>query len=304
MPNKRTVKIRAANDFFVMQRLPSDLIKRLGETELKVLIYGASGWDCEPSVIAEELSVSVDDAAKALAALEKLGLIDVGEERAKKAPSARAQYDSEEIADAIDGEADFKDAVDFAADKLEKQLNRNDLNTLYTMYDYYGMPADFICGVLEYCVSINRRSLSYIFNTAIGIQSEGVESYTDLEEYLKHRRTADNKSARFRSLCGWGERELSAKERNYTNRWFGELRLGFEIVKYAYDITVDNTGKVSLPYMSKIIEKWHKAGIRTVEEAKKQEGEKPKKQQRGGADAEVEKLLAAAAEKGYLKKEG
>ena len=78
------------------------------------------------------------------------------------------------------------------------------------------------------------------------------------------------------------------------------MRLSFDLVKHAYEITVNNTGEVALPYMSKILEKWFAKGIKTVEEAEKLDAKKPQKAEKG-EDAEIEELLAAAAKKGYVK---
>ena len=35
------------------------------------------------------------------------------------------------------------------------------------------------------------------------------------------------------------------------------------MLKAAYDICVDNTGKLSLPYINKVLEAWHRAGVAT-----------------------------------------
>lgn len=302
MPKKRTVQIEGTDGYFIMRKLSADILKQMTEAELKVLLYGASGGNCELAHLALELGISTDEADSALTTLEKLQLISVKEEKTKKAKSSRPQYDNEEIADAMDTSDSFKDITDYTCEKLEKQLNRNDLNTLYSLYDYYGMPAELICGVVEYCVSINRRDMAYIFNTAVAIQADGINSYEALEAYIKAKRTADTKAGRFRRLCGWGNRELSDKERTYTDRWFGEMRLSFDLVKYAYEIMVNAKHEVVLPYMSAIIEKWYANGVRTVEAAKKQNEQKPQKAEKG-IDAEVEQLLMAAAQKGYLKPE-
>lgn len=303
MTKKRTMQIPSAADCFIMRRLPADVIKQLTAAELKVLLHGAGGASCEPTRLAEELGITADEAEAALVTLEGLAIVSLKEEKNKKNKShINAQYDSEELADAIDVNDSFKIVVEFATEKLQKQLNRNDLNTLFSMYDFYGMSSEFICGVIDYCVSVNKYSLAYIFNTAVSMQADGVNSYESLQEHLKEKRATDSKASRFRRLCGWGSRELTVKERNYTERWFGEMGLSFELVKHAYEITVNNTGEVALPYMSKLLEKWHAAGIKTPAEVEKQQREKPKQKKSGGGyDAEVEQLLRSAAEKGYIK---
>lgn len=305
MTVKRTIKLLSSvDDYFIMPKMKAELLKQLSEAELKVLLYSASGGMGAINAMAEALDISADEADHALTKLETLGIVEVKEEKAKK-PKANSssQYDSEEIAEAVENDNGFRAIVNFSSDKLEKQLNRNDLNTLYALYDYYGMSPDLVCGILEYCVSMDKRALSYIFNTAVAMQADGIADYEALEGYIKAKRTADSKAGRFRKLCGIGNRELTAKERGYTDRWFGEMRLSFDIVKLAYEITVNNTGEVALPYMSKILEKWHAKGIKTAEDAEKHEANKPKKPEKGSGDKELEELMLAAANKGFIKPE-
>ena len=302
MSIKRTIKILSSVDnYFIMPKLGADVLKELTGAELKVLLYSAAGGDGNLNSMAAALDITVDETDYALQKLENMGIVAVREEKIKKPKTNHgSQYDNEEIADAMDGDDGFRAIVSYSADKLEKQLNRNDLNTLYALYDYYGMSPDLVCGIVEYCVSIGKRNLSYIFNTAVTMQADGIGSYEALEGYLKAKRTAEGKAGRFRKLCGIGNRELTTKERMFTDRWFGEMRLGFDLVKLAYEITVNNTGEVALPYMSKILEKWYAKGIKTVEEANACQEQKPKKTA-GGDDPEIEELLMAAAQKGYLK---
>ena len=42
---------------------------------------------------------------------------------------------------------------------------------------------------------------------------------------------------------------------------------GEEIIKLAYDRTVDNTGKAAFPYLNRILNRWQEKGVRTPEEA-------------------------------------
>ena len=303
MTVKRTIKLLSSvEDYFIMPKMGAETLKSLTSADLRVLLFSASGGDTNLVSMAEALGLTADEAERALERLENFGIVSVKEEKVKKVKTSHtSQYDNEEIADAMDGDGGFRGIVSFSSDKLEKQLNRNDLNTLYALYDYYGMAPDLICGIVEYCVSVGKRNLSYIFNTALSMQADGIGSYEELEGHLKAKRTADGKSGRFRKLCGIGNRELTSKERTYTDRWFGEMRLSFDLVKHAYEITVNNTGEVALPYMSKILEKWHAKGIKTVEDANSYEAQKPKKASYGGEDPEIEELLMAAAQKGYLK---
>lgn len=71
----------------------------------------------------------------------------------------------------------------------------------------------------------------------------------------------------------------SAKEEQYTHRWMHEWNFTTDMIREAYERCVNATGKLSLHYMNKILERWHKAGITTPKQAALEAGEKAAKEQ-------------------------
>ena len=73
----------------------------------------------------------------------------------------------------------------------------------------------------------------------------------------------------------------------------------FEMVKLAYEITVDKTHEVNFNYMGKILENWFAAGYKTPDDIKNSGGRKPVL--KGTADSfSVDDFVAAALKKsGY-----
>lgn len=302
MTAKKSLRLSSAVDnCFIMAKIGLDKLKSMTEVELKILLFVAQEGIVAPTLFASKLGIEAKEAKAAVESLTECGLLRLSDDRPKKSgKNTISNYDSEDIADAIDADEGFKAVTSFTCDILEKQLNRNDLNTLYALYDYHGFSAEMICGVVEYCVSTNKRSMSYIFNTALAIQADGITSYDELEGYVKAKRTLYSKATRFRKLCGIGNRELTAKERSYTDRWFGEMKLSFDLVKKAYEVTVDRIGEPKFPYMSKILEQWFSKGVRTVEDAEKLD--KKHKEEKAAEDDEfnIENYFFAAAKKGYV----
>ena len=305
MATKRNLRLNAnIGNCFIMTKLKPEAFKKYGEVELKVLLCVAQEGVIEVSRLPLVLGTDQNIIDAAISTLSEDGLLVTGEEKHKKvSKSTSSNYDNEELADAIDNDDGFKAVTSFACDILEKQLNRNDLNTLYSLYDYYGMSADMICGIVEYCVSTGKQSMSYIFNTAMSIRDDGITNYDALEGYIKVKRSVNSKSTRFRKLCGIGNRELTAKERGYTERWFGELQLSFDLVKRAYELTIDRIGELKFPYMSKIIEQWHSKGVRTVADAEKVDAKHKEEKTAESNEYDIEKYFTAAAKKGYIKPE-
>ncbi len=293
------MKITApADECFIMAKLDAEQLNVLSHNELKALVYFAGGEkDLNKAVTA--LAIDQNELKEILEKLKNLDIVNFVEENVKPTKKRSSQYESEDIADALDNDSSFTMLSEYAATNLEKQLNRNDLNTLFDLYDFYGMSTEFICGIIDYAATSNKRSMSFVFNSAVTINAQGVNTYSELEDYLAAKRVSDSKAAQFKKLCGFGTRELSEKEKKYTERWFSEMRLSFELVKLAYEKTVDTIGEIKLPYMAKILEQWYAKGIKTPEDVSVKDV-KPTSSQDNHED--IEELFAAAAKKGRLKK--
>ena len=69
------------------------------------------------------------------------------------------------------------------------------------------------------------------------------------------------------------DRDFSDTERRYVDQW---LTWGFlpDVIAFAYDKTVTNTGKRSMAYMNKILQTWHEKSLLTKRDI--QEAEKPR----------------------------
>lgn len=301
MATRIKMKITApANECFVMAKLDAEQLNSFNNNELKTLIY-FGGNEKDINKAATALAIDAGEMKEIVEKLKKLDYVSFSEETVKPAKKRSSQYESEDIADALDTDSSFTMLSEYAATNLEKQLNRNDLNTLFDLYDFYGMSTEFICGIIDYAATSNKRSMSFVFNSAVTINAQGINTYDQLESYLSAKRVSDSKAGRFRKLCGFGTRELSEKEKRFTDRWFLEMRLSFELVKLAYEKTVDATGEISLPYMSKILEQWYAKGIKTPDDVASMDT-KPKAAVGGNNDDDIEELFAAAAKKGKLKK--
>ena len=306
MATKKSLRLNAnVGDYFIMSKLKPETLKALGEAELKVMILVAQEGIIDSAKLSAKLEMEQGAVNTAIGILTEEGLICAGEEKAKKSvKNIASNYDNEDLADAIDNDEGFRAVTSFACDVLGKQLNRNDLNTLYSLYDYYGMSAEMICGIIEYCIATGKHSMSYIFNTAMTIRDDGITSYEALEGYIKIKRTVNSKTARFRKMCGIGNRELSTKERGYTDRWFGEMKFSFDLVKKAYELTVDRIGELKFPYMAKILEQWYAKGVRTVDDAEKLDAKHKETKTAENSEYDIEKYFTAAAKKGFIKQDG
>ena len=146
-------------------------------------------------------------------------------------------------------------------------------STLVSMFDYANMPADLIVMIIEYCVSIDRANLRFIEKTAYSWLDLGIDDHKKVENHITELVTNRNNESLIKTAFGIWDRNLSSKEKEFISVWMNEWEFSVEMIKLAYEMTIDNTGKLSFPYINKILIKWHDSSISTTDQAIKKENE-------------------------------
>ena len=71
-----------------------------------------------------------------------------------------------------------------------------------------------------------------------------------------------------------GDRSLSHSEKTMFEKWTQAYGYDIDIIKFAYDITVDRTQKSAPKYTNAILESWHNEGLTTLDAIKEFEQNK------------------------------
>lgn len=147
---------------------------------------------------------------------------------------------------------------------------------------------------LSYRTTATPRRL---LDEAQRLQTKGIDTVEELERYIQNKESESADVWEFRHLLGIYNRALTPGEKKYFNKWAKELGYSSEIVGEAYSIAVNNTGKLNMPYMNKLLVSWHDAGCRTVEDCRarveKERAEKQKTSHSEGTRAEKSKSQTA-----------
>lgn len=277
------------------------MIKNASAEELKILIYFFSTPDTNVPDAARELGITVAQAESAIAFWRGAGIFEESQGEKKRVASdtsAYRNYDAETIAQTLETHSDFAMIRDLASQRLQKPtLTKNDLSSLLYLYDFAGIPASVICGVIEYCAEQDKRNIQYIFKKALALYEEGITTYEKFEAYIEKRKAVNSSVFKLRKLCGIGDRTLSSKEKKMFDCWFGEWLLPFEMVELAYDKMIDATGKVSMPYLNGILMRWHESGYATAEEAKN--GDSASRTPNTNSSFEGDEFIEAALSRGF-----
>lgn len=153
---------------------------------------------------------------------------------------------------------------------LGRLISNGDSATLLMIHDDFGLPADVITMLLQYVVSIGKPNMRYIEKVAMNWADEEINTHEKAEDKL--RRLDESKKAWHvvEQAIGIVHRAPSAKEQAFAAVWVSDWHFSTTLIHEAYERSVDNTGKFSSGYMNKILERWKKEGITTLEQVKQE----------------------------------
>ena len=181
----------------------------------------------------------------------------------------RPKYCAEELAVYHEQSKEVMRLFSKAEQALGKLLDYNDMNMIFSFYDWLRLPPDVIEYLLSYCAGHDHRGLRYIETCAIDWANRGID---DLEKALTHVQGYDsNYRAILRQL---GKSTFpSPAQQKLMDKWLGEMHMPMEVILDACDRTTLSAEKPSLSYVDKILAKWHKKGINTMEGIKQADEE-------------------------------
>lgn len=237
---------------------PRQLAKLVGCTEGE--IENVIGFWVAQGILTneEEAQAVMADAAPAPAPKkEKRTLV----RRADTLPN----YTTSEIAELIEHRLGLREMVDEAQQILGKIFNPSEINILVGMVDYLALDEECILLLLAHCRNIGKNNLRAIEKYAYSLVDAGITDAAALEERIVQLELLHGFEGEVRALFGMKSRALSAKEKKMLQAWC-DYGYGIDVVRRAYDITINSTNEPSAAYANAILERWHSEGVRTAEE--------------------------------------
>ncbi len=281
-------KINYGDGVGVFPKSALDVIKRAGDSELKVLLcICAAEGNTDEKKIAKISGLPSDKVHDALTFWRGAGVIEslsAGGEKSdsvnaesaaakadEKTPPKKLQrseelpnYTSAQLADILEERKDTATLINECQNIIGKVFSVHEINVLIGLVDYLALDCEYIMILLSYCVSIGKKTLHYAQKLAFSLYDAGICTSAELSAELHRRELVASTEGRIRSMFGIGERAFSSKEKKCISAWVGEMGYGIEIIERAFEITADATGKGSIPYANSILERWHAAGLRTL----------------------------------------
>ncbi len=186
-------------------------------------------------------------------------------------------YNSAELAALLEQREGMRAVVDEAQQIFGKIFNLSEVNILVGMLDYLGMSAEAVLLLLAHCRNLGKKSMRSVEKYAYSLVDRGITEPAALEEEFRIAEGLQSFEGEVRRLFGMKTRALTSRESEMLRAWvtFG---YGIEIVRFAYELTIQATNEPSVPYTNSILERWHAEGHTTLAEIERAvEADKQKK---------------------------
>lgn len=178
----------------------------------------------------------------------------------------KPKYNNVEVSQSVRSDTQLQMLMQAAEQVLGKMLTASAAETLYGIYDWLGMPVEVILKLLEYCVGIGKKSMAYIEKVAITWQKEGIVTLQAAQEHVENENKKRSYAYKAKRIFGIENRNLTSKEEEFVRRWMA-MGVSEALLAFAFDYTVDNTGKLALAYMDKVLCAWVQSGVKTPQQA-------------------------------------
>lgn len=148
---------------------------------------------------------------------------------------------------------------------LERLIKPTELQFILYLYESLGFSKELILYLYEYCISKNKKNLSYIEAVALSWAKDGIDTVEKAEAsaaLYNNNYNAVNKAFGLNRAPGQVERQ-------YIDKWVHKYGFSIDLIVEACNRTILATQKPDFKYTDKILESWFKKGAKTLQEVNK-----------------------------------
>ena len=291
------LKIDGKQNNPILPRAVEPLLADADASDLRVLIYAAlrtaDGVDFEAKDAAAALALSESEVRSSVKFWRGAGLLGASRRTAaEKAATAEAaqpeatdaaaetapntdkplrdkrpmRLSGAELCRVAKENADFPALLHAAQQTAGWIFNESEIEIIAALYASLRLPGEFILSLIGYFVCKKEMPLRYVEKVAYDLCDKGITTPEALEEWLRRREERETNEDLVRRLFGLGQRALTEKEHAAVDSWFTRFGYGEDMIRAAYEKTVNTIGKASIAYASSILRAWHEAGYKTPAE--------------------------------------
>ena len=173
----------------------------------------------------------------------------------KEGTSTRKPYEAVQFSDifsVIQKDTDFKGMIQIVEASYHELLTQDDVMMIYDIVKIKEIPLELLLITMSHCIKIRKKSMKYIYKVVTENFRDGLNTPEALEQHftkMEENRKYYKNISKIIKLTG---REFTDGEKEYLKKWKDHQKTE-EDIRFAYEKTVLSIGKLSFPYMDKII---------------------------------------------------
>lgn len=145
---------------------------------------------------------------------------------------------------------------------LGRQMTRQDMETIFFLYDELHFSTDLIDYLIQHCVEKGKKDIRYIEKVALSWAEQKIS--TPKQAQLVSKKYDKNVYTIMKAL---GKNTAPApSELAYIQKWTEEYGFLLDIIQEACDKTVMTTDTHRFAYADGILSKWYRAGVQSRED--------------------------------------
>ena len=289
--------------FCVPSAVADNYLKIARGSDIKVLLFllrhGGESFSCEAvgeqlGLTAEQVEESVEfwkqrEIIGAETSGELTPLIKDNDDKQKiniAAASENRQTESKPISESLVHKINLERTPDFPpveiartvrgnekADYLFKHcellygrpLKHNEQQTLMLILEDACLPVEAALILVDYCFSVDKATPAYMRTMAAEWAESEISTIEKAEQRVEELKKLDGAVGRFKKMFEVSS-AFSKQQKEFISKWVNIYGFSDEMIGEAYQITLNGAGKLSFPYMNKILENWHNKGIKAKEQ--------------------------------------
>lgn len=233
---------------------------RDGDAALLYAFAASCDGGCTLTQAAQSLDYSPERIKKASQLLLVYGL---AVNHTAPPPRAETAYPAQELVAAREGDPVFSGLCDYFEVVKREILNRRELETLLNVYQALGLPPEVLTLLIGDCAQRGRLTAREVEKQAYRWYDLGLDNYDAAAAYLARQRERQTRGAKVLGLLGIHDRLPGESEQKYIDKW-EEMGVSDDLLRLAYDRTLLGAGRLSWPYLHKILCAWKEQGFRSA----------------------------------------
>lgn len=269
-----------------------DMLADADAADLRVLLHMAAceaeGREFDPAAAADELLLRESEVRSSVKFWRGAGVVkaanaksDGAKRSAEKKPlreKRAAHLNTDELCRIAETDSEFSKLLDMAQQTAGWIFNTGEIEIVARLYTELKLSGEYILAMIGYFVCRREKPLRYMEAVAYKNVEKGITTAEALEEDLRFRERFEGRAGKIRQMFGIGGRDLSKKEEEYFTDWFDQYGFDDDVIRLAYEKTVNNTGKASISYANSILKSWHAEGVKTAADVQEKTKRSPAKQ--------------------------